>query len=415
MGIHRGPNTVKDNLVFGYDTGYGIADNSTATRFYKGKPTTNIASGAAFIHDTSSGSAGSCVDAPEKGPGWKKVTITAIGSNFRVVQFGSYPSLTANITYSSSFEVDWGNMRGKGYTLTQDGSGGGTRNYFINGSYASGVTGVTINSSLLDGHIGMNIVKTANHVHVPFIYNTGSTSTTGRNDYFYYKEYQQEVGTIPTPYVDGTRSSTASLIDLKRTASIDVSNVSFDSTGQPEFDGTDDYIVTPDSDNYTFADAVGTWEACIRATGNTGVLEHNIMCKANYALGTREYQFQVRHSGGVYYIYLGQQNNNTSWKPIGSTSTSAININEWYHVIVTSNGSGNAQMYINGDLKTSATGWHTSQTNLGAPLCIGATINSTTPIQEFVGDIAVCRLYKKHFSQQEALQNYNAYKNRFDI
>ena len=139
--MYTGPHIIKDGLVFGYDTGYGIADPGLSTRFYKGKPTTNIASGAAFIHDTSGGSAGSCVDAPEKGPGWKKVTITAIGTNFRVVQFGSYPSLTANITYSSSFEVDWGNMRGKGYSLTQDGSGGGTRNYFINGSYASGGNG----------------------------------------------------------------------------------------------------------------------------------------------------------------------------------------------------------------------------------------------------------------------------------
>ena len=42
MGINRGPNLIKDNLVFGYDTGYGVADNSTATRFYPGKPTTNI-------------------------------------------------------------------------------------------------------------------------------------------------------------------------------------------------------------------------------------------------------------------------------------------------------------------------------------------------------------------------------------
>ena len=29
MGIARGPNLIKDNLVFGYDTGYGIADNKT--------------------------------------------------------------------------------------------------------------------------------------------------------------------------------------------------------------------------------------------------------------------------------------------------------------------------------------------------------------------------------------------------
>jgi len=138
------------------------------------------------------------------------------------------------------------------------------------------------------------------------------------------------------------------------------------------------------------------------------------MTKANYTQGTREYQFQVRYSGGIYYFYLGQQNNNAGWKPIGSTTTSAITINNWYHILVTSDGNGNAQMYINGVLRDTATGWWTSQANLGAPLCVGATI-SGTPIQEFVGDISICRLYKKHFSSSEVLQNFTAQRTRFGV
>ena len=42
MEIARGPNIIKDGLVFGYDTGYGVADNDTTTRFYPGSPTTNL-------------------------------------------------------------------------------------------------------------------------------------------------------------------------------------------------------------------------------------------------------------------------------------------------------------------------------------------------------------------------------------
>ena len=41
MGIFRGPSIVRDNLVFEYDTGYGVADNNTSTRFYPGEPTVN--------------------------------------------------------------------------------------------------------------------------------------------------------------------------------------------------------------------------------------------------------------------------------------------------------------------------------------------------------------------------------------
>ena len=41
MATDGGPNIEKDGLVFGMDTGYGVANNSTATRFYRGDPTEN--------------------------------------------------------------------------------------------------------------------------------------------------------------------------------------------------------------------------------------------------------------------------------------------------------------------------------------------------------------------------------------
>ena len=42
--MYTGPHIIKDGLVFGYDTGYGIADNNTTTRFYPGQPATNLVS-----------------------------------------------------------------------------------------------------------------------------------------------------------------------------------------------------------------------------------------------------------------------------------------------------------------------------------------------------------------------------------
>ena len=72
-------------------------------------------------------------------------------------------------------------------------------------------------------------------------------------------------------------------------------------------------------------------------------------------------------------------------------------------------------MYINGELKTSSTSYNTNMANLNAPLIVGATINGTSPIQEFVGDISICRLYGKHFSQAEASQNFNTQKSRFEL
>ena len=43
MGFYRGPNIVKNGLVFGYDTGYRIGiDNLDSYQFNLGKPTTNL-------------------------------------------------------------------------------------------------------------------------------------------------------------------------------------------------------------------------------------------------------------------------------------------------------------------------------------------------------------------------------------
>jgi hypothetical protein len=392
MGIHRGPNSVNDGLVFGYDTGYGIADNTTPTRFYPGKSTTNLL--------TSSGAQSLDV----RSDIYYNVTKTDLGNGkYRFVNDGT--GGTTIRVYANVNDLVDGQYYGCSVSYEELNAGG-----YIHLDWCD-----TTNTSFTQASYG-----SANRIH---IYGARSTyNSTFRfldislpvNGSVVLFDAQIESGT-PSPFVNGTRSSTASLIDLKRTTSIDVSNVSFDSTGQPTFDGTDDYMIVPDNDAYSFTDAVATWEAWVKPTGNAGVLEHNIMCKANYSYGTREYQFQVRYSSGIYYFYLGQQNNNTSWKPIGSTSTSAITINNWYHILVTSDGNGNAQMYINGESRDTSTGWHTSQTNLGAPLVVGATINGTSPIQEFVGDISICRLYDKHFSQSEVKQNYNAYKNRFDI
>lgn len=400
--MYTGPNLVKqENLVFGFDTGYGVADPGLSTRFYKGKPTTNIASGAAFIHDTASGSAGSTVDAPEKGPGWKKVNITAIGSNFRVIQFGSYPTMTANVLYASSFEADWGNLRGKGYVIVQDGSGGGTRNQFINGNYSTGVTSnIPIDSTLLDGHVGMNIVKSSSHVHVPFLYNSSSTNTSGRNDYFYYKEYQQEVGTIPTPYVSGTRSDTASLIDLTKTANIDVGNVSFDNgTGLVEFDGSDDFIDTPFT-RATLGNQL-TMIAWYKFTGSTG----------------RTYTplFGGKESGAGTEFFIGKNSGNTSigvqdGNYIGGFVTGS---NAWdgnYHQMVYTYDNGSGKIYLDGVLKN--TGSFT-KCNDAESITIGSEQEGSG--YYMIGDIQRASIYNTVLSEADVVKNFNTYRNRFNI
>ncbi len=232
MGLAHSPKIVTDGLAFIYDTGSG--------KSYKGEPTTNLqSSGSAGVHASSSGNAVSVTDASaEKGPGWKKVTITARGTNFRTLQF-TYTSMAANTMYCHSAVFDWGNMKDKGYLIYFDGNGTGTRAYYRPGDYVNTGSG-SINSTMPDGKFAGTITHTSSHSHAFFIRNY-STGVSGLNDYFYYKEYQVEINTHPTQFTTGTRSATAGLLDLTNTATIDISNVSFDSNAQMTFDGTNDY------------------------------------------------------------------------------------------------------------------------------------------------------------------------------
>ena len=68
---------------------------------------------------------------------------------------------------------------------------------------------------------------------------------------------------VSSPLLTSTRSDTASLIDLKRTTSFDVSNVSFDSNAQLELDGTNDYLLTSDNVTITGDQSIETLIKCL--------------------------------------------------------------------------------------------------------------------------------------------------------
>ena len=405
--MYTGPHIIKDGLVFGYDTGYGVADPGVSTRFYSGKPTVNLgADRVATLHDSSGSAAATVVDAPEKGAGWKKVTITARGTNFRVIQFGSYVSFAANTLYSESFEADWGNMRGKGYFLTFDGSGGGTRNWFKNRSYTNGVTSnIAVDNTLLDGHIGGNITKSSTHVHVWFLYNY-STSTTGLNDYFYYKDLQIELGTIPTPFVNGTRSSTASLIDLKETASIDVSNVSFDSTGQPIFDGTDDRIVS----DAILVEGSQTFETVFMATENpdspAGIL-------TNHQYSSPEANFGINYvSGNKLGASIGYTDGTREYS--SKNTTYVVQQDVAVHAVLAYDEANNRiKWYINGELDSTHNLSKTPNFE-SIPVCSGRWTAAFGGYY-FDGPVYLGKIYNRELSATEIKQNFNAYKNRFSI
>jgi len=392
MGIHRGPNPVKDGLVFGCDTGYGVADNDTTTRFYPGESTDNIL--RLFTSGNQSLSYGSHI-----------YIVTAQETNVSDVTApnGQYSRFTGN-TNSSNNQVFWsyaGNsnnytgstvtfstyLKGSGtchLTTYDDQSGYGVSstitltNEWVRYSYTR-----TINASATSHWSGVRGILTSTNVYIA--------------------ASQAEIKGHATPFTATTRSSTASLIDLKKTTDIDVSSVSFDSTGQPTFDNTDDRITMPNSSVFNHTSELSI-EAWVKFDGNS---EDFIFEKGNvntqYSLFSHgsDIVFRTIHAGVSGYQTLSP-----------SKTTAGITNGQWHHIVGSWDGS-TKRIYVDGVDKASVSKSGALTTNSN-----GAAIGSfggTSSGYYFGGDIAIVKIYNKGLSATEVKQNYNSHKNRFDI
>ena len=399
MGINRGPNLIKDNLVFGYDTGYGVADNSTATRFYPGKSVDNE-----FYN---SGANGNILDHSSGYGGYGTVQTGVLDAS----------GTTQNAVYRKTGKIRFGPTGGQDIgTLTN----GNTYTFSI---YLRHVAGQTESTSMefdivdqssggynYTGTLGSNMTYEWKRFSVTSTHTNSSNyhfidlGTYQGTNVFEWCMPQIESGTVASPFTSTERSSTQSLIDLKRTADIDLSNVSFDSTGQPTFDGTDDYVyINPISIN----------------VGSGMSFEAVYSAESSYTTwGT--YHYLLRFVGSTHYGLL-HEGDSRGWRidvPSSTgtrtgTTTSSPNATAgagYYHVAVSYDPVTGGKGYINGEQIGSWQGGYTAFTPTG--LIIGA---ESTSNRFWNGDIPLVRVYSRSLSSQEVKQNYNAYKNRFDI
>jgi hypothetical protein len=444
MGIARGTNIVRDGLVFGYDSGYGIADNITSTRFYKGAPTTNpIYNQNAVAQDsyttysaTSSGTwnakhpnairaynsqggditgyyNGGVGDAAntyhaiwELDPILNKpvVVMNDVAGQWKAKSFGtglgSWTSQgkTHGDTYTISW-LQWVNNLSKNakaglYTKNSSGSSG-----FHDGQANS--------ASAYNTKLG-----TWQRVYQTYTTNSNRNLDDSMASIYMYGHYnvraivkvadvQWQWGSTPYPFVEGDvseRSSTQSLIDLKRTTSIDVSNVSFDSTGQPEFDGTDDKIPTGISTAFTDFSCVVVFKHSVNTAWGRIV-------DKNYTNGFFMSSYFL--SGGSGYVGAG------IIEPSAPHGQSLQYDNTKYNYFVVTRSGTTHTIYLNGSSN------YASKTGSGAALNsaeihVGAWYtNSTT--QRFTGSIPVVKIYDRALTAAEIEQDFKAYKNRFNI
>jgi len=262
MATKIGPKTVTQrdrskNLVFCIDAAHSDS--------YGGEPTTNLADNDAkrTLTHHNSGSYGGTqahADAPEKGPGWKKVTITARGSNLRLCQFPYISQASKTYTYSVEFDSPLFNT---GYFWKVDGS--------------SGMSMDTVNGPMAHTKAIKTYTNSSTQDEAIFLcHNT--TGTTGLNDVLYYRYYQVEEKSHATPFTEGSRTASNAVTNISGVNSLGTTltaTSTFETYGQQltrvigyseparkvlktiipdqghiggaywDFDGTDEYIITP--------------------------------------------------------------------------------------------------------------------------------------------------------------------------
>tara|TARA_B100000497_G_scaffold116811_1_gene141514 strand:- start:1636 stop:2484 length:849 start_codon:yes stop_codon:yes gene_type:complete len=194
-----------------------------------------------------------------------------------------------------------------------------------------------------------------------------------------------------SPFADGTRSSTQSLIDLKETNDIDVSDITFDSNGQITFDGTDDEI---DITFPTLDSELGSIEVIVArkdTTTNSFIFG---------AVGGSTNRYYLRHAGSTNYDAC-------RGNPLSNASFGTMTQDKFYHLVMTWNAN-TIYAYTNGELMNTS-----SYTNPGTSITSGNIGQGSG--NHVMADLPVFKIHNKILSSAEIKQNFNAYKNRFGL
>ena len=159
--------------------------------------------------------------------------------------------------------------------------------------------------------------------------------------------------------------------------------------GSIAFDGSNDYILFPNSD------VMGS------------VYTQNIWFKKNSSnvgdLADAQYSGALVYSGSIVFYY-------TNVPPYTLTAYYSFTIGVWYCLSLV-RGSSTKEIYLNGNILAS-----TGSTDMYDAPGTNFVIGSNGGNSEFLnGNIAQVQVYNRALSAQEITQNYNAVKNRFGL
>ena len=400
---------VTSGSVFVYDTGDTF--NS-----WKGKPGTNIVASIGYGQGTNTGTY------YKTNYGTEIDTIPALGGDTLVnyiniyndypnsgnccisrFNFGSASPLSGNTTYTyqliyktpagenSAFMYRY--EYGPGGYILEGGvwSAGNTTNLGNGWKHAWGQ--FTTNASTTNGYFYMFFYEYAQWYHIQ-VYSCSITAGTA-----IYPPRQF----IP---VNSTRSNTQGLLDISGVGnSINLANVSFDSSAQMVFDGTDDSIsvssfsLNPNTSGFTYESIINSTIANTSYSGWKNLF--------SFGGGSNFYGILVESDSRGYRLDVPDNSGNRQ----GVTTNITLAANTNYHI---------AWSWLNGVFKFYVNGVLQVNSNVGAypapnitSMAFGTGINVSNGY--WYGLQNMSKVYNRQLTDSEVRSNYNHYKTRFNL
>lgn len=204
--------------------------------------------------------------------------------------------------------------------------------------------------------------------------------------------------TVGIPFVNGTRSSSQSLLDMVSKNIITVNNLVYAADGTFSFNGSNSHCTIPN--NTIFDTQTPTVEAWIKPStlNQNGFIFEKGAVNTQYSLFFESTNIVWRHASTA-----GGYTNLT-------TPTSSLTVNQWNHVVGTFE-SGSRKIYVNGVQVASDTQVQTLPVNAS-----GETIGMyNSGGYYYNGSIGVVRVYNRVLTATEVNQNFQGIRTRYGI
>jgi hypothetical protein len=282
----------------------------------------------------------------------------------------------------------------------QTANGGG---YMSNYNYGS-VSPTSWGHSYTHGPLG--VWTRQSFQFTPINENVISYFWPGALDKYDLANIQVERKSYPTPFVAGSRSTTTALLDATGNKTIDLTNASYNSSGNISLDGSGDYIKV--QDGASFFRNEWTWDMVVKFTANTGTYAGLVWGEGDVGGGSG-YQYLLSIVNNSYFHY--RINNSSSGWANTDVSGFPISIGNWAHITWQFNN-GTTKIYINGSLFHTDTSRGSYSGGTNSPLIIGARNDGWGSSAMEIGSF---KFYNRYISADEVSQNFKSYKKRFNL